>query len=317
MSIRLLMLQRLGVGLITILIVSLVVFIGTEILPGDVAQAILGQGATEESLTNMRARLGLDQPTWQRYLNWFGGLMQGDMGQSLATGKPVAEMIASRIGNTLMLAGITALIAVPLSVGLGLLASLNPNRWLDRTISSVSLVLVSVPDFFIAVLLVFIFAVQLGWLPALAKWRSTADTLTIAKALILPITALVFTVMAHMTRMTRTAVLGVLSSPPIEMAILKGVPRRRLLIHHALPNAIAPIVNVIALNLGYLISGVVVIESLFNFFGLGKMMVEAVATRDVPLVQGCAMIFCGIYVLLNMSADVISILANPRLRHPR
>ncbi len=209
------------------------------------------------------------------------------------------------------------MIAVPLSITLGLIASTHPNGTIDRIISTSLLALISVPDFLIAVVLVSIFAVHLGWLPAVAMLRSDASFLQIARALALPVTALTFTVMAHMARMTRAAVLNVLASPAIEMAILKGVPRSRILLLHALPNALAPIVNVVALNLAYLISGIVVIESLFNITGLGRLMVDAVRTRDIPVVQACAMIFCSIYILLNMAADIISILANPRLRHPK
>lgn len=317
MSLSALIARRLLIGLGTVLFVSLIVFIGTEILPGDVAQAILGQGATPEALANIRDRLGLEAPAHLRYLRWFGTLLTGDLGTSLANGRPIAELISERAGNTFLLAGLTAAIAVPLSVGLGLLAASKPSGIVDRAISTVSLTLISIPDFLVAVILVSIFAVQLSWLPALATFRASSDFWQVAKALVLPVTALSFTVTAHMARMTRTAVFNVLSSPFVEMAILKGMPKWRILLRHALPNALAPIVNVIALNLAYLISGIVVIETMFNFTGLGKLTVEAVATRDIPLVQACAMIFCSAYVLLNMMSDVISILSNPRLRHPK
>jgi peptide/nickel transport system permease protein len=309
--------RRLAIGVITVFVVSLLVFVATEMLPGDVAYAILGQGATPELVANIRERLGLDDPAYLRYLRWLGGLLTGDLGTSLSNGADIADAIGDRLGTTFLLAGTTAVIAVPLSITLGLIASTYPNSVIDRTISTGALALISVPDFLVAVILVSIFAVQLGWLPAVAMLRSDADFAQIARALALPVTALTFTVVAHMARMTRAAVLNVLSSPAVEMAILKGVPRTRILLVHALPNALAPIINVIALNLAYLISGIVVIESLFNFTGLGRLMVEAVTTRDIPVVQACAMIFCSIYVLLNMAADIISILANPRIRHPK
>jgi peptide/nickel transport system permease protein len=309
--------RRLLIGALILLFVSVLVFAGTEILPGDVANAILGQGATPELLDNIRTRLGLNEPAWARYFIWLGRLLTGDLGTSLASGQNIADLIQERIFNTALLAGVTAAIAVPLAVILGLWCALKPDNLLDRAISGISLTLISVPDFLVALILVTVFAVHLGWLPAIANLRPGADIGTIARALVLPVTALVFTVLAHMVRMTRSAVINVLSTPAIEMAILKGVPRWRLLLVHALPNALAPIVNVIALNLAYLISGIVVIETMFNFTGLGRLTVEAVTTRDIPVVQVCAMIFCSVYVVLNLIADIIAIVANPRLRYPK
>ena len=226
-------------------------------------------------------------------------------------------MIGDRVVNTILLAGVTAVLAVPLAVGLGLLCALRPNGTVDRSISTVSLTLISVPDFLVAIVLVTIFAVHLGWLPAIANLRPGQDPAVVARMLALPVAVLLFTVLAHMIRMTRTAVINILATPAIEMAILKGVGRWRLLVVHALPNALAPIANVVALNLAFLISGIVVIETLFNIAGLGRLMVEAVTTRDVPVVQACAMIFCSVYVVLNLVADVIAIVANPRLRYPK
>jgi peptide/nickel transport system permease protein len=317
MDLFLIISRRLAIGLVTVLFVSLLVFAGTELLPGDVAQAILGQGATPELIANVHARLGLDQPILVRYFKWLGNLVTGELGTSLANGREITELMSERSGNTFLLASVTALVAVPLSILLGLIAATKPNGKVDKVISGVTLTLISIPDFLVAVILVSIFSVQLGWLPALSTLRPNSDFLQIARTLALPVTALSFTILAHMARMTRTAVINVLTTPAIEMAILKGVPKSRILLIHALLNAIAPIINVIALNLAYLISGVVVIETLFNLNGLGKLMVEAVTSRDVPLVQGCAMLFCAIYVLLNLFADTVSILANPRIRHPK
>jgi len=317
MNLPLIIIRRIAIGALTVLVVSLLVFAGTELLPGSVAEAILGSGATPELVANINARLGLDQPAYSRYIHWFGNLLQGDMGISLVSGREVSTLIAEGSRNTFLLAGVTALVAVPLSVFLGLMASTKPNGRIDKTISTITLTLISIPDFLVAVILVSIFSVQLGWLPALSKIRPDSSLFEQARMLVLPVTALSFTIIAHMARMTRTAVLNELTSPAIEMAILKGVPKTRLLLVHALSNAIAPIVNVIALNLAYLISGVVVIETLFNINGLGKLMVGAVTTRDIPLVQGCAMLFCAVYVLLNLFADTVSIVANPRIRHPK
>ena len=309
--------RRLLVGVFILLVVSILVFAGTEILPGDVATAILGQSATPELVALIRERLGLDDPVYLRYLHWLGGLVTGNLGTSLVNGADLGGEVGVRLFNTFFLALLTASVAVPLSIVLGLLSALKPNGALDRTISTVTLALISLPDFLTAIILVTLFAVTWKFFPAIVNIRSDDGITDIMHALVLPVATLVFAVLAHMVRMTRTVVLNVLTSPPIEMALLKGIPRWRILIVHALPNALAPIVNVIALNLAYLIAGIVVIETLFNVLGLGRFTVESVQNRDIPAVQVCAMIFCAVYVLLNLLADVISIIANPRLRHPK
>ncbi len=317
MSLLEILVKRLIIGAATLLFVSVLVFAGTEILPGDVAYAILGQNATPELVAQIHGRLGLNEPVHVRYFVWLTNFVKGDLGTSLANGADIITEIKRRGQNTTILAVTTATIAVPLAVTLGLLAATRPGRIVDRIITSISLALISFPDFLVAVVLVTIFAIKLRWLPAIASIRPSYEFVDWVRVLILPVTALSFTILAHMVRMTRSAVLSVLSSPAIEMAILKGVPRRRLLLRHALPNAFGPIINVVALNLAYLISGVVVIETLFNFPGLGRFMIEAVTNRDVPIVQACAMIFCSIYVLLNMAADILSIMANPRVRYKK
>ena len=317
MTVFTLVFKRLALGVVILFAVSVLIFAGTEILPGDVAQAILGQGATPELLENVRTRLGLDQPVTVRYFRWLSTLTSGNLGTSMVSGADIGELLGERVVNTAMLAFATALVAVPLSIGLGLLCALRPNGLLDRAISAFSLSLISLPDFLVAIVLVMIFSVKLGWLPAIANIKPDQAFLDVLRQMILPVTVLVFTVLAHMVRMTRTAVINVLSSPATEMAILKGVPRARLLFIHALPNALAPIANVVALNLAYLISGIVVVETLFNFSGLGRLMVESVTTRDIPVVQVCALLFCAVYVVLNLLADVVAILSNPRLRYPK
>jgi peptide/nickel transport system permease protein len=309
--------KRLPIGVGTLVFVSILVFLGTEVLPGDVANAILGQGATPELTAQIRERLGLDAPLHVRYFVWLTNFITGDLGTSLANGADIATEMVRRGRNTIILATTTAVISVPLAITLGLWAATKPGGIVDRVITSTSLALISFPDFLVAVLLVTLFAVKLRWLPAIASIRPSYEFLDWVRILILPVSALIFTILAHMVRMTRSAVLNVLSSPAIEMAILKGVPRNRLLVKHALPNAFGPIINVVALNLAYLISGVVVIETLFNFPGLGRFMVEAVTNRDVPIVQASAMIFSSVYVLLNLAADILSILANPRVRYPK
>lgn len=314
---RNLILKRLALGLLTLFFVSILVFVGTEVLPGDVAEAILGQAATPETVAALRASLGLDIPAPQRFYAWLSGVIRGDFGMSLATGVSVADIVATRLPKTLLLAGVAALIAVPIALTLGLFAATRPGTLLDRGITSSALVTISAPEFLIATLLVMLFSVELRWLPAVARIPEGGSLVDYARGLALPVMTLVAMVLAPMTRMTRSSVLGVLSSPPIEMAILKGIPRTRIILRHALPNAIAPIINVVAMNLAYLVSGVVVVEVVFAYPGVAKLMVDAVSSRDIPVVQVCALFFCAVYVLVNLMADVVSIAANPRLRRPR
>lgn len=316
-------LRRIGIGIATLIAVSVLIFLGTSVLPGDVAQIILGQMATPESLAALRAKLGLDQPAILRYFYWLGNLLTGDLGVSKAgsgagtVGTPIAVMMEPRLMNTLRLAGMVAIIAVPLSLALGLLAAMYPGTRLDRAITFTTLSLISVPEFLVATFLVLILAVQLNWLPSIAYMSGNETGWQLVKALAMPTLTLVIVASSQIIRMTRAAVLNVLSTPYIEMAILKGVPRQRIILRHALFNAIGPIVNVIALNLAYLVSGVVIVETIFAYPGLAKLMIDAVQTRDLPLVQACAMVFCATYIVLILIADMASILSNPRLRHPK
>ena len=313
------LIRRILLGIVVTWVVSMMIFAATELLPGDVCHAVLGQGATEKSLESCRERLQLNQPMHTRYLQWLGRLATGELGTSLANDLQISDQIGARAWNTVRLAALTALIAVPLAVLLGLIAAIRADSSVDRGISIGTLCFISVPEFFTGVLLVYILAVQLRWMPAVANYRdlTRGDFLEVIEALALPIATLTFAVLAHMTRMTRTAVLNVMSSPYIEQAILKGASRSRVIIRHALPNAVAPIVNVIALNLAYLVSGVVVVEAIFRIPGLGTLMVESVIYRDIPTVQAIGMLFCVTYVGFNLIADVMAIIANPRLRHPR
>ena len=316
--------RRLGIGIVTLWVVSLLMFAGTEILPGDVAEIMLGQEATPESLAALRGKLGLDKPAAIRYLEWLGDMATFDLGLSLAGhsgtgggGATIEVLIGARLENTLLLSSIVAAISVPLSVTLGLLAAMFPTSLYDRTVTFTTLCLVAVPEFFIATMLVLILAVQLQWLPSIATMTDFESVWHMLRSLSLPIMTLCFVLLAQMARMTRAAVLNVMSSPYIEMAILKGVPRRRIILRHALFNAIGPIVNIIALNLAYLVSGVVIVEVIFAFPGLAKLMVDGVQVRDMPLVQACGMIFCATYVVLILISDIASIVSNPRLRHPK
>jgi len=315
-------LGRFGISLVTLWVVSILIFIGTNLLPGDVAQIILGQTATPESTAALRAKLGLDKHPIEQYWVWLQNVMMGDLGISKAglgagLGTPIVEMLGPRVDNTLRLTLIVGAIAIPISLFLGLIAAMHPGTRLDRSITFATLNLISVPDFLVATALVLIFAVSLGWLPSIVYLRGDETGWVLLKTLAMPILTLVILVSSQIIRMTRATVLNVLSSPYIEMAILKGVPRRRIILRHALFNAVGPIVNVIALNLAWLVGGVVVVEQIFSYPGLAKLMIEAVQMRDMPLVQACAMIFCSTYIVLIFIADIASILSNPRLRHPK
>ena len=309
--------RRLALGIVTLLVVSVLIFASTQILPGDVATAILGQSATPETVAAIRRDLGLDRPAPVRYAEWLGGFVRGDLGRSLANGQPIAGQIGQRLGNTLFLAGVAALIAVPLAVGLGVLAAIRRESWLDRAISIATLSTISVPEFFVGYVLIILLAVQFQVFPSLATITPGMGLLDELYVVALPALTLTLVVVAHMMRMTRAAVIGVLSAPYIEMARLKGLPERQIVLRHALPNAIGPIATVVALNLAYLVVGVVVVEVVFVYPGMGQYMVDAVTKRDVPAVQACTMVFAITYVLLNLTADLLGIVSNPRLRHPR
>jgi len=313
----LVVLRRLGLGVITLWVVSVLVFAGTEILPGDVAQAILGQSATPEAVSAIRAQLNLDRPAPVRYFEWLTNLLHGDLGMSLSANMAIKDMVSERLQNTLMLAALTAAFSIPLALSMGLAAAMFPGGRVDRMVTISTLFLLSVPEFFIAATLVLIFAVHLQWLPAITYVTEYESIWQLVKSLALPILTLTTSVVAHMARMTRAAIINVMTSPYIEMAILKGVPRARIVLRHALLNAVGPVVNVVALNLAYLVSGVVIVETVFAYPGLAKLMVDAVSRRDMPLVQACAMIFCTAYILFILIADVLAILANPRLRQPK
>ncbi len=316
-SIARLIAQRLALGVAMLLAVSVMIFAGTTILPGDVAQTILGQGATPQAVANIRAELGLDAPAYLRYLRWLGGVLQGDLGTALSNRQEIAPALLGRMANTLFLAGVAAAVSVPLAIGLGLLAVRYQNRWPDRLISGLTLTSISLPEFFIGYVLIYFVAVRLGWFPSVATVYESMSLGERLSAIALPAATLTLVVLAHMMRMTRAAILNVMNSAYIETAELKGLRRATVIRRHALPNAIAPIVNVVMLNLAFLVVGVVVVEVIFVYPGMGQYLIDHVAKRDVPVVQACGLIFAAIYIGLNIVADIVSILANPRLRHPR
>lgn len=312
-----LVIQRFALGVLLLFASSVLIFIGTQILPGDVAQAILGQSATPEAIANMRREMGLNEPAITRYFSWLFGALQGDFGVALTNGADIAASISKRLGNTLFLAFWAAIISVPLAIILGLIAVRYRNRWPDKMISAVTLATISVPEFIIGYAIMYVVAVKLRWVPSVSMIN---DSMTLAQKLqsiALPVIVLTFVVLAHMMRMTRAAILNVMESPYIETAELKGLSSFKVIVRHALPNSIAPIVNVVMLNLAYLVVGVVVVEVVFVYPGMGQYLVDHVSKRDIPVVQASGLIFASVYILLNMAADIIGIIANPRLRHPK
>ncbi len=309
--------KRLGLGLVTLFVVSILIFFAVALLPGGVAEAILGQGATEETVAAFNEQRGLDRPLVVRYLEWLSGAVVGDFGNSLVTGDQVSTSIGPRFANTLFLAAYAAVIAVPFAIILGITVALLRNTLFDRMANVLTLTSISSPEFFLGYILILYLAVKTGWFPAIAN---ISDGMSFGEMLyrsFLPALTLVLVVTAHMMRMTRAAIINLLSSPYIEMARLKGVPPWRVITHHALPNAWAPIINVVALNLAYLITGVVLVEVVFVYPGIGQLLVDAVSKRDFPVVQACCLVFAATFILLNLAADVGSILTNPRLRHPK
>ncbi len=306
--------KRIASSLLTLLLVSAVIFTISGLLPGDAAQETLGQSATPEQVAALRHEMGLDRPALTRYLGWLGGIVQGDPGQSLVANMPVREVISERLPNSLMLAGFTALVSVPLALAIGIASAISRGGRLDRALNVLTLSAVAVPEFLVATLGVLIFSVKLLWLPSIALVSEDASLWDTLRSCALPVFSLTVVVVAQMARMTRAAVADQLDRPYVEMARLKGLAFRRVVLVHVMPNAIGPIVNAVALSLSYLMGGAIIVETIFNFPGLASLMVNAVTSRDMPLLQACAMIFCGIYLALVLVADVIAILANPRLR---
>lgn len=323
--------QRLALGVLTLFVVSIVIFAAVNMLPGDFAELILGQGATPEAVEAIRKDLGLNEPPVQRYLQWLMGALQGDLGNSFAqanfasfagtdTGSglaSVATQIAPRFENTLFLAGVTAMIAVPIAITLGILAALYRNSIFDRAANILTLSSISSPEFFMAYVLILFLAVLNPILPSLSNIYDGMEFSERLTKTLLPALTLTLVVTAHMMRMTRAAIINLLASPYIEMGRLKGLSPMRVIVKHALPNALAPIINVIALNLAYLVTGVVVVEVVFVYPGIGQLFVDSVKIRDIPVVQACCLIFAAVYILLNLTADILSIVSNPRLRHPK
>ncbi|HCF72848.1 MAG TPA: ABC transporter permease [Gammaproteobacteria bacterium] len=312
-----LIVRRLALGILTLIAISLLITVGVEALSGDVCTAMMGQMASEDKVAACHRALNLDRPVHLRYIEWLINFAQGDMGKALTNHRDVVDVIGNRVGNTFFLAIAAALIAIPISLALGVLAALYRNSFLDRSISMITLSGVSVPDFFIAYILMAIFAVSFGFFPAISNIDDSMSLAERITASALPVLTLTLAVSAHMMRMTRASIVSLMASPYIEMAKLKGINPSRIIVFHALPNAWSPIIQVIMLNLAWLVVGVVIVEVVFVYPGLGALMIDAVFLRDLPIVRATAMIFATVYVILNLLADILSMMSNPRLMHPK
>lgn len=309
------LLRRLGLGAVTLLLVSLLVFGTTQALPGDAARAMLGKEATPERLAALRAHLHLDRPVWEQYTSWLGGMVRGNFGDSLATEQPVATLLAPRIGNSAFLVLVSALIAIPTSLVVGVVSAVRRDRAADHLLTLASLVFAALPEFVIGIALVVLFATQVFHiLPAVAMVADDEPIWRQLDQVVLPAIALDLAVIPYMGRIMRASMIEVLESEYVQMARLKGMPPRRIIARHAVPNAIVPFVQVTALQLAWLAGGVVVVEFVFRYPGIGSALVDAVANRDLPVVQALALLIGALYVVLNVAADILTILLTPRLR---
>ena len=311
-------LRRLGAAWITVVVVAVVVFVGVELMPGDACTAMLGRDAVRvEVLENCRDRMGLNRPPVERFFAWAGDLAQGDLGISTKRERPIVDIVGPRLRNTLILAVSAALAGVPLAIGLGVMVALRRERPFDIIVSTTALIAMTMPEFVIAALLILIFAIWLGWSAGVVIAAYDAPALTLLFATPLPAVTLALVYVAHILRMVRSSVIDTAGADYILMARMKGVPERQIVRRHLLPNAILPTIPVIGLTLAWLLSGVVIVESAFNYPGLGRLAVNAVADRDLPLVQATALIFGLIYVSMTLIADLLAMALNPRLRTRR
>jgi peptide/nickel transport system permease protein len=311
-----LILMRIGLGILTLFLVSIVVFAATQALPGDTARAILGkEAANKDRYDALREQLGLNQPVLQQYVGWLGGVVTGDLGNSLVQDEPVTSLLSRRVLNTFILVAVAALLSVPISLLLGSITALRRDSKFDISVSIGSLSLAALPEFVIGIALILLLATQVfNWFPAVSRIDPGVPVSQQIELFILPAVTLTLAVAPYITRILRASTIEVLESEYVMMARLKGLPERLVLNRHALPNALAPALQVTALNLAWLAGGVVVVEYLFAFPGIGSLLVDSVANRDMPMVQAICLIIAGVYVLANLTADILTILVSPRLR---
>ena len=310
----LLILKRIGLGLITLFIVSLITFVGVEVLPGDACTTYLEREAYGAALDACIKRLGLDVPAYERYLDWASNVVRGDFGYSLSGEMPINEVLGPRVKNSLVLASVSLLIGIPLAIVLGIITALWRDKLPDIMISTITIFSMTIPEFISATLLILIVAIWLGWLPGIVIIPSDATFYELLSNIILPVVAISMIMTAHMARMVRSSVIQVMASDYVQMAILKGVPYWKMVFRHVLPNALLPAINVVALTIAWLLGGVVVTEVVFNYPGLGRLVIESISNRDLPVVQALAIILASIYVGINLIADLMTLMLNPRLK---
>jgi peptide/nickel transport system permease protein len=308
-------LRRILLLVFTMFLTSIIIFALTQLLPGDVASLILGRDARPEALENLRAELGLNDPVAMQYLRWLSGFVTGDWGTSFSSGNPeIRPLVMERLGNSLRLALATLIVSIPVSILLGVLAGLREDSWLDNLISFFSLSVVGLPEFVTGLVLINIFALQLGWLPSSSS-VSPGDTFgEWIRQLILPAVTAMFVLLGYISRLTRAGVVDELKKPYVRTAVLKGLPQRQVIFKHVLRNALLPTITVIALSFGWLIGGLIVIENVFGFPGLGRLMVSAVELKDIPTIQATVIVIVFFFALANLVADVLYAVLNPRIR---
>ena len=307
--------RRLLFSLVVLLLVSVVTFVVVQVLPGDVASMILGTDASPEDVATMRETLGLNRPAYIRYLEWIGGAVRGEWGTSLRLNQPVAPLVMTRMANSAVLAGLTLLVSVPLAIGLGVFAGLRRGRMPDRIIALVTLIGTSLPEFVWGNVLIIVFAFWLKWLPPSSLMDPGDPVFAQFKLLLLPVATLTLVMLAYTSRMTRTSMIDVMERNFIRTARLKGIGERQVILRHALPNALLPTITIVAMNIGWLMGSLVVVETVFSYPGLGRMMVFAVSNRDVPTLQMTVLVTAGIYCVANLIADILYAYLNPRVRY--
>ncbi|MFU8777010.1 MAG: ABC transporter permease [Roseovarius sp.] len=309
--------KRLSLGLVTIWLVSVIIFLGVEALPGDACTAVLERDAHGEALEKCREIMGLNSPALSRYLAWAASALQGDFGISATGQEPIAHLVGYRVRNSLLLAAGALSVGIPLSIFLGTVAGLRRDTWIDILFSTGAILAMTIPEFVAATILILVFAIWLGWVPAIVLTPADAQPLEFFPEFILAAVVLTMLMVAHIMRMVRSSVIDAMASDYVQMATLKGVPYWQIVFRHALPNALLPAINIIALTVAWLLGGVVVVEVVFNYPGLGRLLVDAISGRDLPVVQSITMIVAATYVAINLIADILSLALNPRLRSHR
>ena len=308
------LLRRLLLGLVTVVLVSIIIFTGVEILPGDACTAFLEREAQGKLLENCRRDLDLNRPALERYVDWASGAVVGDLGVSVNGQESIAELVGNRMNNSLLLAFCALLVGVPLAIFLGVITALWRDKPIDLFFSTFAIFAMTIPEFVSSTVLILVFSVWLGWLPGIVLTSANASAVEFFPEIILPVIVVAMVMTAHILRMVRTSVIDVLASDYVRMATLKGVPYWQVVFRHVLPNALLPAINVVALTIAWLLGGVVVIEVVFNYPGLGRMMIDSISDRDLPVVQAIALILATVYVSVNLTADLLTMIANPRLR---